>query len=63
MSKKKYYKLPGVKGKVRPVDGEDLPKPQPGLSHGFQHYVDKNGNLMGFCGVSFWAHNAKEINK
>lgn len=55
--KRLLYKLKGVTQLVSPVDGESLPKPQVGLSHGFQHYVDKDGVLVGYCGTYFWRDN------
>lgn len=58
---KAFYTLKGVKVEVTPVDGESLPEPQPGISHGFQHYVDKNDKLMGFCGTAHWEENAKPV--
>lgn len=56
----RMYRLSGVDVLVSPVDGEELPDPQLGLSAGFQHYVDQHGELVGYCGVSIWEENAVE---
>lgn len=58
---KQFYKIKGVKPLVTPVDGESLPEPQVGVSHGFQHYVDENDVLIGFCGTNFWEENATPV--
>jgi len=54
----KYYLIGVSNIPVTPVDGETLQNPQPGLSHGFQHYVDIYGKLQGHCGTSFWEKHA-----
>ena len=60
---KYVVKIDGVATAVIAVDGERYFK-QPGLSHGFIHFLDPKGSgkCLGFCGTSWFEEHAKVYN-
>lgn len=58
------WKIPSKKMTIIgiPVDGEKLKNPQVGLSQGFIYFINEKKEIVGFCGIDYFRHNAIKIN-
>lgn len=55
---KKRYQVDKIIG--FPIDGETIG--HAGMSCGFVHLVDENGNIQGYCGINYFKENARLYN-